>query len=257
MQRDQEMNIEIRSHPDGSFPRAIFSPTGASMLSTIPSGSFESLSFSGTEQTVHSSEGQKEIETTIEATTQAPRMTFGQKIFGSCFAPNIPADRTFIGPNLLSPATGQPSLNNDESAPPIKATKSAPLPLKKTTSLARKFLEDFQYDVQQTRSMPTLLKSQSNIYEIFAPPGPLGLIIDSSANGPVVHGIKLDSPLFNVIAVGDIICALDGVDTREMPANVLTSIMARRMTKHRRLTILGFLGDDDESLETYSEEVEI
>ena len=163
MQRDQEMNIEIRSHPDGSFPRAIF-PTGASMLSTIPSGSFESLSFSGTEQTVHSSEGQKEIETTIEATTQAPRMTFGQKIFGSCFSPNIPADRTFIGPNLLSPATGQPSLNNDESGPPIKATKSAPLPLKKTTSLARKFLEDFQYDVQQTRSMPTLLKSQSNIY---------------------------------------------------------------------------------------------
>mmetsp|Transcript_18955 Transcript_18955/g.26943 ORF Transcript_18955/g.26943 Transcript_18955/m.26943 type:complete len:372 (+) Transcript_18955:10-1125(+) len=61
-----------------------------------------------------------------------------------------------------------------------------------------------------------------------APMGPLGLIIDSSANGPLVHSLKPNSPMVGLLKPGDCILAIDDVDTRHMNAAALTQLMAKR-----------------------------
>ncbi len=40
------------------------------------------------------------------------------------------------------------------------------------------------------------------IREINAPPGKLGVVIDTTRNGPVVHQVKVESPLENLIHQG-------------------------------------------------------
>jgi hypothetical protein len=248
------------------LPRAIFSPTGASMLSTIPSGSFEeSLPMSATDDTA--SVEDRHCSTYERETVPAPRLTLRYKLFGSCLAPSTLHDGDFVSAPLAPAKFQEFEMPTPDITPDIQATQNAPSPRQKASSPARIFLQgvadldddDDPHIITASRSMPTPVAQASNVYDVFAPPGPLGLIIDSSSLGPVVHGIKLDSPLLNLVEVGDIICALDGVDTRLEQANVLTSIMAKRMSKHRRLTIASrhFNFGDDKSPETWCEEVEI
>ena len=57
-----------------------------------------------------------------------------------------------------------------------------------------------------------------NLFEVRAPPGPLGILIDSSKDGPIIHSIKKFSPLKHLVEPGDIILSVDGVDTKSMDA---------------------------------------
>ena len=57
-----------------------------------------------------------------------------------------------------------------------------------------------------------------NLFEVRAPPGPLGILIDSSKDGPIIHSIKDESPLKHLVEPGDIILSVDGVDTKSMDA---------------------------------------
>jgi hypothetical protein len=74
--------------------------------------------------------------------------------------------------------------------------------------------------------------------QCFAPPGKLGIVIDTTMQGPVVHKVNAGSPLEGVLWPGDIIVAIDEVDTRAMSASAITALMAKNMNKRRRLTIL-------------------
>ena len=74
--------------------------------------------------------------------------------------------------------------------------------------------------------------------ECFAPPGKLGIVIDTTMQGPVVHKVNAGSPLEGVLWPGDIIIAIDEVDTRAMSASAITGLMAKNMNKRRRLTVL-------------------
>lgn len=65
-------------------------------------------------------------------------------------------------------------------------------------------------------------------FEHDCPPGPLGIVIDTSTKGPLVHSIKPDSKMKGVLLPGDIIIGLDGTDTRAMTAPTLTSLMANK-----------------------------
>lgn len=57
-----------------------------------------------------------------------------------------------------------------------------------------------------------------NLYEVRAPPGPLGILIDSSKDGPLIFSIKDESPLKHLVEPGDVILSVDGVDTKSMDA---------------------------------------
>jgi hypothetical protein len=75
------------------------------------------------------------------------------------------------------------------------------------------------------------------VRECEAPPGKLGVVIDTTKNGPVVHQVKAGSPLENIIYSGDRIIAIDGIDTRGMTASNVTKIMAKRCDEPRKITV--------------------
>ena len=53
----------------------------------------------------------------------------------------------------------------------------------------------------------------------------MGIVIDTTTEGPVVHNVKDSSPLIGHLKVGDIIVKIDDVDTVAMSASAITSLM--------------------------------
>lgn len=75
-------------------------------------------------------------------------------------------------------------------------------------------------------------------YDVYAPSGPIGIVVDTSKHGPCVHSLKSTSPMLGLISPGDLIVALDGEDTRKMTAAALTRLMARKSRqKERKITL--------------------
>jgi hypothetical protein len=84
---------------------------------------------------------------------------------------------------------------------------------------------------------------RSGLYDVFAPSGPLGIVVDTTRDGPVVHSMKPTSPLLGLITPGDLIVGLDDMDTRSMTAATLTRLMAKRAHQaERKITLLAFDG---------------
>ncbi len=78
----------------------------------------------------------------------------------------------------------------------------------------------------------------SKLYYVYAPSGPLGTIIDTTPEGPMIHSLKPDSQLMGLVDPGDLIVGLDGVDTRNMTAATFTRLMAKRSQGERKITLL-------------------
>lgn len=80
---------------------------------------------------------------------------------------------------------------------------------------------------------------RSGLYDVFAPPGPIGMVVDTTRDGPVVHTLKSTSPLIGLIYPGDLIVGLDDMDTRSMTAATLTRLMAKKSQQtERKITLL-------------------
>ncbi len=80
--------------------------------------------------------------------------------------------------------------------------------------------------------------------EVFAPAGKLGIIVDTSSDGPIVHSIKGDSPLIGKVFAGDYIVAIDDEDTSDWSAHNVTKLVARKNASIRKLTLLSNNWDD-------------
>eukprot|EP00985_Skeletonema_marinoi_P008290 scaffold3716_cov129-Skeletonema_marinoi.AAC.1 len=80
--------------------------------------------------------------------------------------------------------------------------------------------------------------------EVFAPAGKLGLIVDTSDDGPIVHSINGDSPLVGQVFAGDYIVAVDGEDTSDWSAQNVTKLVARKSGSARKLTLMSKNWDD-------------
>ena len=105
----------------------------------------------------------------------------------------------------------------------------------------------FQERTNQDLSAPKLFRSfrsraersgprtNSKEYEVKAPPGPLGIVIDSSDRGLVVHSVKDNSPLKSLVQVGDIIMSLDDADCSIMDAADLASWISKKPWKEEQL----------------------
>jgi len=64
---------------------------------------------------------------------------------------------------------------------------------------------------------------------IMAPPGKLGVVIDTFDNGaPGVNAIRDDSVLKDQLQVGDVLVEFDGVDTTEMTALQVSTLIGER-----------------------------
>ena len=81
-----------------------------------------------------------------------------------------------------------------------------------------------------------LRMAQRRTYE--APPGKLGVAIDSINGQPVVHRIKEGSPLEGVLRRLDRIVGIDDVDTSRMSAADVTYLMVKSMNRPRLITYI-------------------
>ena len=102
--------------------------------------------------------------------------------------------------------------------------------------------EDLPKSKSQKPKIPSRRSSllrKPGLYDVFAPPGPIGIVVDTTDNGPAVHSLKNTSPMIGLIAPGDLIVGLDDEDTRIMTAATLTRLMAQKATqKERKITLL-------------------
>ena len=74
--------------------------------------------------------------------------------------------------------------------------------------------------------------------DCFAPPGKLHIVIHSTKDGPAVHTVKEGSSLEGEIFPGDLIIAVDNVDTRSFTAEQVMKMMATKGDKERKITVL-------------------
>jgi len=116
-------------------------------------------------------------------------------------------------------------------------------------SEAQRNQQQFYYVPQEQNQMvglfPQVGESEDYLdtitFDCDCPPGPLGLIIDTTTRGPVIHYVKDTSSIRKKVCVGDLIIKFDGKDTRHMTAPLITSLMAKKSEEPcRRLTILRF-----------------
>lgn len=104
------------------------------------------------------------------------------------------------------------------------------------------FAEQLQYQADNASITSSTLDAsvkRTGLYDVFAPSGPLGIVVDTTKDGPVVHSMKPTSPLLGLISGGDLIVGLDDMDTRSMTAATLTRLMAKRSHQaERKITLL-------------------
>eukprot|EP00980_Cylindrotheca_fusiformis_P011173 scaffold2563_cov124-Cylindrotheca_fusiformis.AAC.4 len=103
-------------------------------------------------------------------------------------------------------------------------------------------------DLQLTQSELAMLPSglgtsgdspinELNTRSVVAPPGRLGIIIDTTVEGPVVHKINPGSALEGELSPGEIIVAIDDIDTRAMSASAITALMVKTANQERTLIV--------------------
>lgn len=81
---------------------------------------------------------------------------------------------------------------------------------------------------------------KEEIIHIFAPPGKLGVVIDTPDDGaPVVHAVKDSSVIADKITVGDKLVAVDDEDVRSMTAIKVSKLISRKSANpSRKLTVI-------------------
>ena len=75
------------------------------------------------------------------------------------------------------------------------------------------------------------------VREVIAPPGKLGIVVDTSLEGPVVNQILPTSPLRDSLEVGDVLLAINGHDTRAMEGSEITDMMIKTANENRILHV--------------------
>ena len=121
--------------------------------------------------------------------------------------------------------------------------KSIPRTSSATTTSANNATQKIKDDSRRSSSILTSQHNSNNIInlnnktkECFAPPGKLGVAIDTLNGIPVVHRVKSGSPLEGILLHKDRIVGIDEVDCTNMSAADVTKVMVTRMSKTRKIT---------------------
>lgn len=75
---------------------------------------------------------------------------------------------------------------------------------------------------------------------VVVPAGKLGVILANrhDGQGTIVSEIRESSPLYRMLTPGDKLVAVDDVDVQGMVVSQITSLMASRADRERRLTVI-------------------
>lgn len=106
------------------------------------------------------------------------------------------------------------------------------------TGAALGAMDDNSYDAKYDN--PGSSNGNEEVIHIFAPPGKLGVVIDTPDDGaPVVHAVKDTSVVADRIIVGDKLVAVDDEDVRSMTAIKVSKMISRKgANPSRKLTIV-------------------
>jgi len=76
---------------------------------------------------------------------------------------------------------------------------------------------------------------REEVFHVIAPPGKLGVVIDTPDNGaPVVYNIKESCPIADQLQVGDKVVAVDGEDVRSMTAVKVSRLISEKSANPER-----------------------
>ncbi len=92
-------------------------------------------------------------------------------------------------------------------------------------------------------------KQREEYFDIYAPGGKLGVVIDTPNSGaPVVHNIKETCPIADQLRVGDKLIAVDDEDVRSMTAVKVSKLISQKSNNPtRKFTICRAIEDLEES----------
>jgi len=92
-----------------------------------------------------------------------------------------------------------------------------------------------------------LFPAEEQMKICYAPPGKLGVAIDTVGGFPVVYKVKNGSPLEGILSHLDRIIAIDDIKTVDMSAAQVTKLMISRMGKNRKINFIpnGYAYDQD------------
>lgn len=90
----------------------------------------------------------------------------------------------------------------------------------------------------KSRGAPKVSRNKRIV--VLVPPGKLGVILANrhDGKGTVVSEVRETSPLFRMLSPGDKLVAIDNEDVTNMVVSQITSLMASRADKERRLTVI-------------------
>jgi PDZ domain len=149
------------------------------------------------------------------------------------------------GTESIVPAADAMADSVPEKEPTVAALEAEPVsvvPEPAPVQLVASSVETKQNDVSAKLPAPPQSSLGENdgrkVKTIIAPPGKLGIVIDTKLEGPVVFKIKEGSPLIGKVEVGDIITDIDGTDTRAMSASGITALMVKTAKSQRKITLL-------------------
>jgi hypothetical protein len=130
----------------------------------------------------------------------------------------------------------QPNDNQKQNAVPAASSTLGAKPM-------GNFDDQKQYDASDDKSTLSAVMQRPGTYDVYAPSGPIGIVVDTSKDGPSVHSLKSTSPMLGLITAGDLIIALDNEDTRGLSAAELTRLMAKKSRqRERKITLFSVDG---------------
>ena len=88
----------------------------------------------------------------------------------------------------------------------------------------------------ETSTLSLNASSSTNSFslrQIKAPPGRLGIVIDTTAEGPVVHSVQSASPMRLKLFAGDVITSIDGVETSSLSSEAVAALLSVKADQER------------------------
>jgi hypothetical protein len=89
-------------------------------------------------------------------------------------------------------------------------------------------------------SSPVVAMQSIICRDCYAPPGKLQIVIHSTKDGPAVHTVKAGSNLEGQVFPGDLIIAVDNIDTRSHTAEQVMKMMIAKSGFERKITVLHY-----------------
>lgn len=153
-----------------------------------------------------------------------------------------PAPTSSTGGPRNKPAYGYPS-GHQRMNKPVRVTAIETNQTPGFNLGARPMTESVECQHADDKTTLSTAVNRPGTYDVYAPNGPIGIVVDTSKDGPCVHSLKSTSPMLGLINPGDLIVALDDEDTRGMTAAALTRLMAKKSReRERKITLYSMDG---------------